>query len=79
MQILLPTLGAHLHLSTFTIGGAFEGANRHMNGDIDEIGIWSRIITSGEVTSLYNSGAGLAYPFTGGGATNNSSMFFVFA
>lgn len=48
----------------FTIGAAFEGANRFMNGNLDEIGIWSRVITSGEVTSLYNSGSGFAYPFT---------------
>ncbi len=40
----------------------------------DEVGIWSRAITSTEVTSLYNSGAGLAYPFSGG-ATINSNFF----
>jgi hypothetical protein len=32
-------------------------------GAIDELGIWNRALTSAEVTSLYNSGAGLAYPF----------------
>jgi hypothetical protein len=30
----------------------------------DEVGIWSRALSASEVTSLYNSGAGLAYPFT---------------
>lgn len=34
------------------------------NGSIDEVGIWSRVLTSGEVTSLYNGGSGLAYPLT---------------
>ena len=34
------------------------------NGAIDELGVWSRALTSGEVTSLYNAGAGLQYPFT---------------
>jgi len=29
----------------------------------DEIGIWNRTLTSDEVTTLYNSGAGLTYPF----------------
>jgi hypothetical protein len=33
------------------------------DGIVDEVGYWSRLLTSAEVTSLYNSGAGLAYPF----------------
>jgi hypothetical protein len=33
-------------------------------GSIDEVGIWSRALTSGEVTILWNGGAGLAYPLT---------------
>ncbi len=35
----------------------------------DESGIWNRALTSGEVTTLYNGGAGLAYtvPSNGGG------------
>lgn len=37
-----------------------------MNGSIDEVGIWSRALTSGEVTSLYNGGSGLAYPLSTG-------------
>lgn len=32
-------------------------------GDMDEFGYWSRALTSTEITQLYNSGAGLAYPF----------------
>lgn len=35
-------------------------------GTFDEIGFWSRALTSTEVTSLYNSGSGLAYPFASG-------------
>jgi len=34
------------------------------NGIIDEVGIWSRALSSTEVTALYNSGNGLQYPFT---------------
>lgn len=34
------------------------------DGMIDEVGIWSRTLSSTEVTSLYNGGAGLAYPLT---------------
>lgn len=31
---------------------------------IDEAGVWSRALSSTEVTQLYNSGVGLQYPFT---------------
>lgn len=34
------------------------------SGWIDEIGFWKRVLTSAERTELYNSGAGLAYPFS---------------
>jgi hypothetical protein len=30
---------------------------------IDEVGIWKRLLTSGEISDLYNSGSGLSYPF----------------
>lgn len=36
----------------------------YLTGQIDELAIWDRAITSDEVTSLYNGGAGLAYPLT---------------
>lgn len=32
-------------------------------GSLDEVGIWSRSLSSVEVTSLYNGGAGNQYPF----------------
>jgi|ERR1035437_2263051 hypothetical protein len=43
------------------------------DGMIDEARIWSRALTSTEVTYLYNGGAGLAYPFT-----TNTGNFFAF-
>ena len=33
---------------------------------LDEYGVWSRALTQAEVTALYNSGDGLAYPFSAG-------------
>ena len=51
----------------FAIGvwtGAFPSGN--MDGLIDEVGFWKRTLTSGERTQLYNSGNGLAYPFSSG-------------
>ena len=35
---------------------------QYFNGLTDELGVWNRILTSGEVTELYNSGSGKQYP-----------------
>lgn len=34
------------------------------SGMLDEVGIWSRVLTSSEISQLYRNGTGLAYPFT---------------
>jgi len=34
------------------------------DGHIDECGIWTRALTTAEISELYNSGSGLPYPFT---------------
>jgi hypothetical protein len=39
------------------------GVTRFFNGDIDEVGIWSRPLTASEITTIYNNGIGLQYPF----------------
>lgn len=54
---------------TFYLGG---GDANYLQGDggasLDEVGMWSRVLTAGEVTSLYNSGTGLSYPFAASAA-----------
>lgn len=53
-----------------TIGGATDvtlGGPQYVittNSLIDEAGIWNRALSSAEITQLYNSGAGLQYPFS---------------
>jgi hypothetical protein len=37
------------------------GASYAFNGQIDEVGIWSRALSSTEVSELYNSGSGITY------------------
>jgi hypothetical protein len=37
--------------------------NLFTSGRVDELGIWSRVLTPVEIAALYNSGAGLSYPF----------------
>ena len=50
-------IGAYVHSN-----GTSYAAN--MNGLIDEVGIWDRALSAGEVAELYNNGDGLTYPFT---------------
>lgn len=45
-----------------TIGANANNSNS-FGGRIDEVGIWSRALTSDERTELYNSGNGITYPF----------------
>ena len=49
-------------------------SSQNASCSIDEVGIWSRNLSSGEVTQLYNSGAGLTYPFS---STSQNSNFFL--
>jgi len=50
---------------TWTYIGMYNTASgNNFNGLIDELGAWSKALTQDEVTDLYNSGDGLAYPFT---------------
>ncbi len=41
--------------------GKIVALTEYTDGKIDEIGIWSRALSSAEVTQLYNSGNGLSY------------------
>lgn len=41
----------------------FGVSAEYLDGMVDELGIWSRALTSTEVTTLYNSGNGFQYPF----------------
>ena len=47
-------------------GGNVAGSGSWVDGRIDEIGYWTKVLTQTEVTALYNSGNGLAYPFSSG-------------
>lgn len=52
--------------------GRSETAN-YFDGIADEIGVWNRVLTSGELTTLYNGGTGIQYPF--GEAAADTSFF----
>lgn len=50
-------------LANFRIGNS-DNLDSEPDGVIDEVGVWSRVLTPSEITTLYNSGAGNQYPFT---------------
>jgi hypothetical protein len=53
----LASASGNLHLFSFA------GSSNAFGGRLDEIGIWSRALTTAEVATLYNSGTGIQYPF----------------
>jgi len=44
--------------------GADPSPQLFFDGSIDEVGIWSRVLTSQERSDLWNGGAGFTYPFS---------------
>ena len=68
-----------VHNSTddFAIGAdnVAAGAFNHIDGAIDEVGIWSKVLTSSEVSDLYSSGTGIPYDAGGGGAEDPAIFF----
>jgi hypothetical protein len=51
------------HTGNNWIVGSESTGNRNFAGNLDELGFWNRALSSSEVSELYNSGDGLAYPF----------------
>lgn len=69
------TIPASIDDSTAPVNiGTWGSLAYYYDGILDEMGLWNIALTSGDVTSLYNSGSGLAYPFSGGGATVYPSL-----
>ena len=61
--VSVTTVTGSLNSSTgFGIGGGAGGIHLS-DSSIDEVGIWNRILTTGEISTLYNGGTGLTYPF----------------
>jgi len=44
--------------------GNVSYTNDSLTGELDEIGIWNRVLSGAELSSLYNSSSGFAYPFS---------------
>lgn len=50
-------------VNAFRLGAS--ASTQFLNGSLDEVGFWRRILTAGERTSLWNAGAGRTRPFAG--------------
>lgn len=59
------SLGVFDGTGGFRIGDGIVFGGSTMDGFIDEVGFWSRILTTQERTWLYNNGLGRTYPFDG--------------
>lgn len=59
-------------LQGLAIGRKGSSSYNYYTGLLDEVGFWSRALSKDEISQLYNSGAGLSYPFS----TPNTSAFF---
>jgi hypothetical protein len=55
--------GMNAIAGNFNIATNATAAGQWFDGTIDEIGVWDKVLTSTEVTDLYNSGSGFQYPF----------------
>lgn len=53
--------GSYDGTGDFLIGGAGSDL---WDGRIDEVGVWSRVLSASERAALYNGGAGLTHPFS---------------
>lgn len=70
--------GSSFGTQTMSLSGSQTPTNSYFATDnaqstfgvtkLDEIGIWNCTLTSAQVTSLYNGGAGLQYPFSSAAA-----------
>jgi hypothetical protein len=57
-------VGSILPGYTTGIGSESNSFSATFNGQIDEVGTWTRALSPSEVTSLWNGGAGNSYPFS---------------
>jgi hypothetical protein len=59
------------------VGASFVASSGFLDGQLDEMGVWSRVLDSTEMANLYNSGSGLSYdeflPPSTGTASGDSS------
>lgn len=63
-------LAADMWIAAYNVSGGLL----YLTADLDELGFWNKILSSTEVSELYNSGDGLAYPFSSGTTINATAQ-----
>ncbi len=58
----LPVPGPASECAGLIIGGHREGTGRNFDGLIDEVALWSRVLSPAEIKQLHNAGNALALP-----------------
>lgn len=48
--------GTNSYLSGDLYMGSYDGAGEFFNGNVDEVAVWQRILSSADITAIYNSG-----------------------
>ena len=59
----------------FSLGVDDTSTGRFVNGTLDQVGLWKRVLSGSDITSLYNSGSGLSYAAMSGGGGGDLSAF----
>lgn len=67
-------IGDTIPVGAYRSGGTIQ-SGWYLNGKIQAMGIWSRALSTSEISQLYNSGSGLQYPFTGNTVNSNFLSF----
>lgn len=60
--------------AAFSLSSLSTGIQWYFDGALDEVGIWSKVISSGEVSDLYNSGDGIPYEAVAAGPATVKTM-----
>ena len=58
-----PTIGFTIPFGVLSDGAGIWSTPFYFNGQLDEIGIWTRFLNATDVSELWNGGAGKTYPF----------------
>ena len=65
-QAVTGTLSGNLHTNSFDMDIGhdirYPGSQRVVGANIDALGIWDKALTAGEISELYNGGAGIELP-----------------
>ena len=59
----------------FELGRINKYNSNYVDGLMDQVGVWSKVLSGTEITDLYNGGAGLSY--SGGGSTFVPRVSFI--